>query len=511
VLKTDGWFIGGLISGSLWFIYELLPRVTIVFCTNFFGPSADEKVELAMNQALTLTKVPICITLCLFAALLASPVFGQDPVLKPIIAERNAKDLAESLADGSYRGEAGILRISPEVGASLGMRVLMDQDYVDAMALLERAEESREKVKVALVTEEKENFPGQHAEEVAEHFLRHRDALQGAQKKLKNYALKLGESDDERLDETASEHLMDRLLSASFEKTGNNLRDGLGHFFNVCHGVNQNADYLTPENVLFVNHVFHQFLGQCSEDMLAAYNLDRHDDYNGGSILVDWKSAIEDRDFRYLESLDSVLTKHNNKTYAIDPFLFIALMRKESNFDHLAVSSVGAAGLTQIMPQTALGLGMENIFRPAYLRKAADMLGKERKARSQAWAVLAQMSTRNKIQKAGRARTLMQTALAYARKKDRLYLKYRRELLKKRSDDRLKPSLAIEYGFKYFAQLMKAQRGDISLALASYNAGPHRVKQYKGIPPYEETVRFRNKVLEFYREYLEQAASKGSS
>jgi soluble lytic murein transglycosylase-like protein len=105
----------------------------------------------------------------------------------------------------------------------------------------------------------------------------------------------------------------------------------------------------------------------------------------------------------------------------------------------------------------------------------------------------------------------MQTALAYARKKDKLYLKYRKELLKKRSDDRLKPSLAIEYGFKYFAQQMKAQRGDISLALASYNAGPHRVKQYKGIPPYEETVRFRNKVLEFYREYLERAASKGSS
>ena len=49
---------------------------------------------------------------------------------------------------------------------------------------------------------------------------------------------------------------------------------------------------------------------------------------------------------------------------------------------------------------------------------------------------------------------------------------------------------------------MKAQNGDISLALASYNAGPHRVKQYNGIPPYKETVSFRNMVLKYYREYL---------
>jgi soluble lytic murein transglycosylase-like protein len=449
--------------------------------------------------------------LCLLAALWCSPAFGQDRVLKTIIADRNLTDLEKSLADGSYRGEAGILRISPQVGAALGLRVLMDQDYVDAMALLDGAEACLEKVKTALVTKRKEDFPGQHAREVAEQFLRHRDALQAAEEKLKNYASKLRESDDERLNETASKHLMDRLLSESFEKTENNLRDGLGHFYNVCRGVRQNAGHLTPENVRFVNHVFHQFLEQCSEDELAAYKLDRCDDYGGENVFAQWKSAVGKRDFRYLEPLDSALTKHNNKTYAIDPLLFIALMRKESNFDHLAVSSVGAAGLTQIMPQTALDLGMENIFRPAYLSKAADMLRKERKARRQAWAVLAQMSAKDKIQKAEQARTLMRTASAYAQKKERLYLRYRRELLKRRSDDRLKPSLSIEYGFKYFARLMKAQQGDISLALASYNAGPHRVKQYKGIPPYEETVRFRNKVLEFYREYLERTAAAGGS
>ena len=49
---------------------------------------------------------------------------------------------------------------------------------------------------------------------------------------------------------------------------------------------------------------------------------------------------------------------------------------------------------------------------------------------------------------------------------------------------------------------MKMQKGDISLALASYNAGPHRVKEYNGLPPYAETVTFRNTVLKFYREYV---------
>ena len=70
--------------------------------------------------------------------------------------------------------------------------------------------------------------------------------------------------------------------------------------------------------------------------------------------------------------------------------------------------------------------------------------------------------------------------------------------------DRLKPEMSIKYGLIYFARLMKEQDGDISLALASYNAGPHRVKEYRGIPPFNETIQFRNRILRFYREYLER-------
>ena len=94
--------------------------------------------------------------------------------------------------------------------------------------------------------------------------------------------------------------------------------------------------------------------------------------------------------------------------------------------------------------------------------------------------------------------------------RSKLFRRYKKELLKKDRDDRLKLGKAIEYGYKYFSGLMKAQNGDISLALASYNAGPHRVKQYKGIRPYGETVSFRNMVLKYYREYLTRINRKSA-
>jgi soluble lytic murein transglycosylase len=51
-----------------------------------------------------------------------------------------------------------------------------------------------------------------------------------------------------------------------------------------------------------------------------------------------------------------------------DPMLFFALVRQESTFDPLSTSWVGASGLTQVMPQTGLGiakdLGVTNYSQP---------------------------------------------------------------------------------------------------------------------------------------------------
>ncbi len=54
-------------------------------------------------------------------------------------------------------------------------------------------------------------------------------------------------------------------------------------------------------------------------------------------------------------------------------------------------------------------------------------------------------------------------------------------------------------GTRFFKRLLDRFRGKLSLALAGYNAGPHRVDQYDGIPPYRETRNYVRKVLKYYR------------
>lgn len=55
-------------------------------------------------------------------------------------------------------------------------------------------------------------------------------------------------------------------------------------------------------------------------------------------------------------------------------------------------------------------------------------------------------------------------------------------------------------GATYLKQQIQAF-GRIELALAAYNAGPHRVKQYGGVPPFKETQRYIPKVLQYYRQF----------
>lgn len=60
------------------------------------------------------------------------------------------------------------------------------------------------------------------------------------------------------------------------------------------------------------------------------------------------------------------------------------------------------------------------------------------------------------------------------------------------------PVQNISGGTKYFTQLLRKYNGDIHLSLAAYNAGPENVKKYGGIPPFEETQNYVNKVLGFF-------------
>jgi soluble lytic murein transglycosylase-like protein len=112
-----------------------------------------------------------------------------------------------------------------------------------------------------------------------------------------------------------------------------------------------------------------------------------------------------------------------SQQYGIDPKLIQAVIHVESNFDPQAVSSKGAQGLMQLMPQTARDLQVSDAFSP-----------KEN----------------------------------------------------------------IDGGTRYLRYLMDIYNQDMSLALAAYNAGPEKVNLYKGVPPYQETKTYVQKVMQIY-------------
>lgn len=65
----------------------------------------------------------------------------------------------------------------------------------------------------------------------------------------------------------------------------------------------------------------------------------------------------------------------------------------------------------------------------------------------------------------------------------------------------LDPRANIQGGTKYLSRLLERFRGNLVLALAAYNAGPEKVKRYKGIPPYPETRRYVRNVLKQWQKY----------
>ena len=123
---------------------------------------------------------------------------------------------------------------------------------------------------------------------------------------------------------------------------------------------------------------------------------------------------------------DELITNAANK-FKLDSALIKAIIKAESNFNHRAVSRVGAQGLMQLMPSTATALNVDDSFHP---------------------------------------------------------------------------EKNIEGGARYMRYLINTYKGDLTLALAAYNAGEKAIAKYNyNVPPYRETQNYVKRVLSFYKSY----------
>jgi soluble lytic murein transglycosylase-like protein len=57
----------------------------------------------------------------------------------------------------------------------------------------------------------------------------------------------------------------------------------------------------------------------------------------------------------------------------------------------------------------------------------------------------------------------------------------------------------IKGGVAYLRWLLSYFRGDVTLAVAAYNAGEGAVDRYYGVPPYKETKAYVKKVMALYQ------------
>ncbi len=136
--------------------------------------------------------------------------------------------------------------------------------------------------------------------------------------------------------------------------------------------------------------------------------------------------------------------------YGVDVDLILALVKRESTFNPKAISPSGAAGLTQLMPPTARGLGLKV---PPYQN--------------------ARKPTPNPS-----------------------------------VDERFHPVKNLDAGVKYLHDMLKRYNGNYSLSLAAYNVGPGNVRKNKKLTRSAE--RYVGKVLKNYYQYKANADLKNT-
>ncbi|MGD1215522.1 MAG: lytic transglycosylase domain-containing protein [Terriglobales bacterium] len=65
-------------------------------------------------------------------------------------------------------------------------------------------------------------------------------------------------------------------------------------------------------------------------------------------------------------------------------------------------------------------------------------------------------------------------------------------------NDAFDPQTNVEGGSRYLRELLERYNFDLVKALAAYNAGPQRVEQYQGVPPFRETRAYVARIVHEY-------------
>jgi soluble lytic murein transglycosylase-like protein len=83
-------------------------------------------------------------------------------------------------------------------------------------------------------------------------------------------------------------------------------------------------------------------------------------DFKISNPAASWRPVnAAGRDSRY----DPIIEKYSGQ-FRLDPSLVRSMIKTESDFDERAISPKGARGLMQLMPATAVRVGVQNIFDP---------------------------------------------------------------------------------------------------------------------------------------------------
>ena len=78
-------------------------------------------------------------------------------------------------------------------------------------------------------------------------------------------------------------------------------------------------------------------------------------------------------------------------------------------------------------------------------------------------------------------------------------------------NDSFHPADNIEGGIRHLRHLIDLFNGNLQLVLAAYNAGEEAVFRHDGVPPYQETRTYVQRVLEYFQNYSSNPVTPGVS